>query len=144
MDFVRVAPARSPMKESLRLSERLSRPTRQTELTGRRARSPRKRRSLDPRPRGSGAPLAFSLIGSAISISPMIPVEIWFNIITQKPIRRWTFRSMKDLAGKIDYFVQHSNVQARPFVWTARADSILEKVKRLCQHICETEYQQVQ
>jgi len=24
--------------------------------------------------------------------------------------------------------------------WTATADSILEKVKRLCQHICETEH----
>ena len=65
-------------------------------------------------------------------------VEIWFNIITQKAIRRGTFRSVKDLIGKIDHFVQHSNTHTRPFVWTATADSILEKVKRLCQYICET------
>jgi putative transposase len=67
-------------------------------------------------------------------------VEIWFNIITQKAIRRGTFRSVKDLIGKIDHFVQHSNLYTQPFVWTATADSILEKVKRLCQHICETQY----
>jgi putative transposase len=67
-------------------------------------------------------------------------VEIWFNIITQKAIRRGTFRSVKALVGKIDHFVQHFNAQAQPFVWTATADSILEKVKRLCQCICETSH----
>ena len=67
-------------------------------------------------------------------------VEIWFNIITQKAIRRGTFRSVKDLVGKIDHFVQRSNIHTQPFVWTATADSILEKIKRLCQHICETEH----
>jgi putative transposase len=58
-------------------------------------------------------------------------VEIWFNIITQKAMRRGTFRSVKDLIGKIDHFVQHSNLHSGPFVWTATADSILEKIKRL-------------
>lgn len=67
-------------------------------------------------------------------------VEIWFNIITQKAIRRGTFRSVKALVGKIDNFVMHSNARTQPFVWTATADSILEKVKRLCQLICETEH----
>ena len=67
-------------------------------------------------------------------------VEIWFNIITQKAIRRGTFRSVKDLVGKIDHFVQHSNANAQPFLWTATADSILAKIKRLCQYICETEH----
>jgi len=67
-------------------------------------------------------------------------VEIWFNIITQKAIRRGTFRSVKALIAKIDHFVQHSNAHTQPFVWTATADSILQKVKRLCQLICETEH----
>jgi putative transposase len=67
-------------------------------------------------------------------------VEIWFNIITQKAIRRGTFRSVKDLVAKIDRFVQHSNANAQPFVWTATTESILEKIKRLCQYICETEH----
>ena len=34
-------------------------------------------------------------------------VEICFNIITQKAIRRETFKSVKDLVSKIDHFVQH-------------------------------------
>lgn len=65
-------------------------------------------------------------------------VEIWFNIITQKAIRRGTFRSVKDLVSKIDQFVNHYNKETQPFVWTATADSILEKIKRLCQCISET------
>ena len=67
-------------------------------------------------------------------------VEIWFNRITQQAIRRGTFRSVKELVAKIDQFVQHYNANTRPFVWTATADSILEKIKRLCQVISETQH----
>jgi putative transposase len=65
-------------------------------------------------------------------------VEIWFNLITQRAIRRGTFKSVKELISKIDQFVQQYNQNTRPFVWTASADSILEKIKRLCQSISET------
>ena len=65
-------------------------------------------------------------------------VEIWFNIITQRAIRRGTFKSVKALIAKIEQFVNQYNRNSHPFVWTATADSILEKVKRLCQHISET------
>jgi putative transposase len=67
-------------------------------------------------------------------------VEIWFNIITQKAIRRGTFKSVKELIAKINQFVQKYNTTSRPFVWTATADSILEKVKRLCQFISGTQH----
>lgn len=67
-------------------------------------------------------------------------VEIWFNIITQQAIRRGTFGSVKELVTKIDHFVQAYNVQARPFSWVATADSILQKVQRLCEHISRTEH----
>jgi len=59
-------------------------------------------------------------------------VERWFGIITQQAIRRGTFSSVKDLVSKIDRFVEHYNAKSRPFVWTATADSILEKIQRLC------------
>jgi len=62
-------------------------------------------------------------------------VEIWFNRITQQSIRRGTFRSVKELVAKIDAFVQNSNASARPFVWTATADSIFATVQRLCERI---------
>ena len=67
-------------------------------------------------------------------------VEIWFNIVTQRAIRRGTFTSVKELTAKIDHFVEHYNTESRPFVWTATADSILEKIKRLCQYISETSH----
>lgn len=65
-------------------------------------------------------------------------VEIWFNIITQKAIRRGTFKNVKALITRIEQFVDQYNGNSHPFVWTATADSILEKVRRLCQYISET------
>lgn len=62
-------------------------------------------------------------------------VEIWFNIITQKAIRRGTFQNVKELIQKIDRFVSSYNRNATPFSWTATADSILAKIRRLCEHI---------
>lgn len=62
-------------------------------------------------------------------------VEIWFNIITQKAIRRGTFANIKNLVSKIECFIDHYNATTRPFVWTATADSILEKISRLCKAI---------
>ena len=65
-------------------------------------------------------------------------VEIWFNIITQRAIRRGTFRSVKDLVNTIDRFVHKYNARSTPFVWTATADSILQKIQRLCEIIAGT------
>lgn len=66
-------------------------------------------------------------------------VEIWFNIITQQAIRRGTFRSVSDLVAKIDDFVHHYN-RCQRFVWTATADSILDKIERLCKAIAGTQH----
>jgi len=65
-------------------------------------------------------------------------VEIWFNIITQKAIRRGSFRSVKELVTKIQTFSENYNKKAKPFAWTATADSIIQKVERLCQSISGT------
>jgi len=67
-------------------------------------------------------------------------VEIWFNLITQRAIRRGTFKSVKELMAKIEHFVDHYNRNSHPFIWTATADSILEKIKRFCQRISETRH----
>jgi putative transposase len=67
-------------------------------------------------------------------------VEIWFNLITQRAIRRGTFKSVKELISKIEEYVGNYNRNARPFVWSATADSILEKIKRLSQAISETRH----
>jgi len=67
-------------------------------------------------------------------------VERWFGLITQRAIRRGSFRSVKELVQNIDAFVQHYNRSSRPFVWTATADSILEKIARLCSRISGTSH----
>ena len=65
-------------------------------------------------------------------------VERWFGLITQRAIRRGSFTSVHDLVEKIDAFVQRYNHSSRPFVWTATADSILQKIARLCSRISGT------
>jgi len=67
-------------------------------------------------------------------------VEIWFNLITQRAIRRGTFRSVKELVSKIEQYVRNYNRHARPFIWAATADSIFEKIRRLTQAISETRH----
>lgn len=62
-------------------------------------------------------------------------VERWFGIITDRAIRRGSFRSVKELVAKIDMFVANYNKNTTPFAWTATADSIFEKIQRLCLRI---------
>jgi putative transposase len=65
-------------------------------------------------------------------------VERFFGLITDKAIRRGSFRSVKELVGKIEHFVSHYNKNCKPFAWTATAESILEKLERLTSRISGT------
>lgn len=65
-------------------------------------------------------------------------VERFFALITDKAIRRDSFTSVKQLVQRIDQFVAHHNTNCQPFRWTATADSILEKLHRLCSRISGT------
>lgn len=65
-------------------------------------------------------------------------VERFFALITEKAIRRGSFRSVTELVRRIDHFVQHHNDNCSPFAWTATADSILAKLQRLCTRISGT------
>jgi putative transposase len=65
-------------------------------------------------------------------------VERFFGLITEKAIRRGSFRSVKELVGKIDHFVTHYNQNCKPFIWTATADSVLQKLERLTSRISGT------
>jgi putative transposase len=62
-------------------------------------------------------------------------VERFFAIITDKAIRRGSFKSVKEVTNMIDTFVSHYNENCTPFMWAATADSILEKLSRLCGRI---------
>jgi putative transposase len=67
-------------------------------------------------------------------------VEIWFNRITQQAIHRGSFPSVPVLIERIQTFTEHYNPQATPFMWTGTADSILQKVERLCHAISGTRH----
>jgi transposase len=57
-------------------------------------------------------------------------VERWFRNLTDKAIRRGVFPSVPDLISAIERYLQARNADPKPFVWTATADEILEKVRR--------------
>ena len=57
-------------------------------------------------------------------------IERWFRDLTQKRIRRGTFRSVPDLIQAIMEYIDEHNEQPQSFTWTAKADDILAKVER--------------
>jgi transposase len=57
-------------------------------------------------------------------------VERWFRELTDKAIRRGVFRSVPDLIAAIEDYLRAHNDDPKPFVWTASAEQILEKVRR--------------
>jgi transposase len=57
-------------------------------------------------------------------------VERWFRDITQRRIRRGTFRSVKELTAAIHDYLRTYNQAPTRFVWTKDADVILAKIRR--------------
>ena len=57
-------------------------------------------------------------------------VERWFREITDKAIRRGVFHSVPELIAAIEAYLNAKNADPEPFVWTASAEAILEKVRR--------------
>ena len=64
------------------------------------------------------------------SASWMNLVEVWFGIIERQAIHRGSFRSVRELTGKIRDFIDGWNDRAHPFVWTKTAEEILTKANR--------------
>jgi transposase len=57
-------------------------------------------------------------------------VERWFREITDNRIRRGTFHSVEQLIQAIMGYIHQHNQAPKPFVWTAKANEILAKVRR--------------
>jgi transposase len=65
-------------------------------------------------------------------------VERFFAEITERRIRRGAFTSVPQLERAIhDYLAEH-NQAPKPFVWTADADSILARLKRVCERTSDS------
>jgi transposase len=57
-------------------------------------------------------------------------VERFFRDLTENRLRRGVFRSAEELIIAIFEYIDHHNDNPKPFIWTAKATDILEKVKR--------------
>jgi transposase len=57
-------------------------------------------------------------------------VERFFRDLTENRLRRGVFRSVEELIIAIDEYIGRHNENPKPFIWTAKAADILEKVKR--------------
>ena len=72
----------------------------------------------------------FDLHFTPTSSSWLNLVERWFRELTDKALRRGAFHSLPDLIAKIEAYLNATNADPTPFVWTATAESILAKVTR--------------
>jgi transposase len=72
----------------------------------------------------------FHLHFTPTSSSWLNMIERWFGKLTDKAIRRGVFHSVPDLITAIETYLEATNTNPQPFVWTATADQILEKVRR--------------
>src|SRR6195256_2969453 len=57
-------------------------------------------------------------------------VERFFRDLTEQRLRRGIFRDVEELILAIGDYIDKHNVKPKPFVWTAKASDVLEKVKR--------------
>jgi transposase len=57
-------------------------------------------------------------------------IERFFRDLTTKRLRRGSFASVEELQTAIHDYIDNHNRAAMPFVWTAEADKIIEKVGR--------------
>jgi transposase len=60
-------------------------------------------------------------------------VERWFAELTNKRLRRGTFKSVPQLKAGILEFIEAHQANPKPFVWTKSADQILASIARFAQ-----------
>lgn len=57
-------------------------------------------------------------------------IERFFRDLTDKRIRRGVFQDLEQLINAIGDYIDKHNANPKPFIWTAKAKDILEKVTR--------------
>ena len=71
-----------------------------------------------------------SSASSPTSASWLNAVEGFFAKLTRQRLKRGVFRSVIDLQVAINRFVAETNLNPKPFVWTADPKRVLAAVKR--------------
>ena len=84
---------------------------------------PRVTRWLERHPR-------FHLHFTPTSSSWLNLVERWFGKLTDKRLRRGTFRSVPALVAAIKRYLDHHNQNPQVFVWSASVESIMAKITK--------------
>jgi transposase len=64
-------------------------------------------------------------------------IERWFLNLSEKRIRRGIFHNVPELINSIYEYIEINNDDPKPFIWTASAASIMEKINR-CKVIYDT------
>ena len=77
----------------------------------------------------------FHLHFTPTSASWLNQIERWFAEITNRRIRRGSYRSTRELVQAIEDYLAVHNEDPKPFVWTKSADDILESLKRYCDEL---------
>src|SRR5271168_1574442 len=72
----------------------------------------------------------FHVYFTPTSCSWLNMVERFFRDLTQSRLRRGVFRDVEELMTAIGDYIHQHNERPKPFIWTAKAADILEKVKR--------------
>ena len=72
----------------------------------------------------------FHMHFTATSASWMNMVERFFRNLSEDRLKRGVFKGVDELIAAIDLFVLAHNQDPKPFIWTASARDILEKVMR--------------
>jgi transposase len=65
-------------------------------------------------------------------------VERWFATLTERQLRRGTYRSTQELEAALRHYVETYNQDPKPFIWTKTADQILEAVARFCKRTSDS------
>lgn len=80
----------------------------------------------------------FHLHFTPTSASWLNLVERWFALLTERQIKRGIHRSTQALETAIKQYVNFTNKNPKPFVWTKTADEILQTIARFCQRTSES------
>jgi len=65
-------------------------------------------------------------------------VERWFATLTERQLRRGTYRSTQELESALKHYVNTYNQDPKPFKWTKTADQILEALARFCKRTSDS------
>ncbi|MFH1876528.1 MAG: IS630 family transposase [Candidatus Omnitrophota bacterium] len=57
-------------------------------------------------------------------------VERWFREITDKRIRRGSFKNVKDLIMTIEQYIESHNQNPKVFIWSASVETIMAKISK--------------